>query len=290
MASNQTPNPRPDADFKLSITRALADQLQRALETLTPATLTSQAISELQNRPGVYALFLDGERVYVGKASRSLTARLGKHLRKLSGRSGFANRLTFICLYVDEDLEASAPEKMLIKAYRTDGGAPWNTNGFGNNDPGKQRDTSRIKANHFDALFPINLSLELSMDDHIIGSSDALTLLTKLKEQLPYLLRYDNARPDVLRKAGLTIPAGPLKLADWLELLVTNLPSGWQATALPGYVIVYPEKDPDRYPSAISIWRNESGKLIARAGAAEQGPSTDENEEWDRLTTDSDDG
>lgn len=271
------PNPRPDADFKLSITRALADQLHAALATLTPYPLRPDTIDLLQNRPGVYALQLDGARVYVGKASKSLTARLGKHLRKLSGRSGFDGRVTFICLYVDEDLEASAPEKMLINAYRSEGGAPWNTNGFGNNDPGKQRDTSKIKAKHFDAIYPINLKLDLTVDQSLVGESDALSLLTQLKDNLPYLLRFDSEKSDDLRAVTIEIPVATMRVSEWLDHLVARLPSGWQATALPGYIIVYMEKDADKYPSAIALWRNEQGTLITRAGASEKSASN-ENE------------
>lgn len=47
--------------------------------------------------------------MYVGKASRLLPARLSNHARKLSGRTDLSlATVSFICLYVDEDLEAAA--------------------------------------------------------------------------------------------------------------------------------------------------------------------------------------
>jgi len=87
------------ADFKLSITRALADQLAEALDTLRPTPLDPEALDALQDRPGVYELWLNDQRVYVGKASKSLPTRLRKHLRKLSGRSGMTGKdVGFVCL------------------------------------------------------------------------------------------------------------------------------------------------------------------------------------------------
>src|SRR4051812_10546270 len=104
------------AEFHLSITRALADQLATTLQPLRPALLNLTNLESVDSRPGVYVLFVKGERVYVGKASKSLRERLGQHYRKLSGRSGIALAdVTFTCVYVDEDLDAAAPEKLLIK-------------------------------------------------------------------------------------------------------------------------------------------------------------------------------
>ena len=175
------------ADFKLSITRALADQLADALSRLNAAPLTSEQLSALQQRPGVYELFVRGRRVYVGKASVSVPARLGNHLRKLSGRRDIVlSDMSFQCLYVDEDLDAAAPEKMLIKKYRDQrdqDGAPWNTNGFGNKDPGRNRDHSLVKANHFDAEHPINLGVRI--ESVAPGSYPARTYLRTVKAWPP---------------------------------------------------------------------------------------------------------
>jgi hypothetical protein len=184
------PSPQASAEFKLSITRALADQLADALSRLQPAPLTLDGLENIQPRPGVYELYLDDQRVYVGKASKSLPTRLHNHLRKLSGRSRIQlNDVSFQCLYVDEDLEAAAPEKMLIKMYRNQGGAPWNTNGFGNKDPGRRRDHSLVKSNHFDALYPINLDLAIGSIPP--GTYPARKFLEKVKSSLPFNLRFD---------------------------------------------------------------------------------------------------
>lgn len=266
MANN--PPAEASAEFKLSITRALADQLADALSRLHAAPLTSERLSALQQRPGVYELFVRGRRVYVGKASVSIPARLGNHLRKLSGRMNIVlGDVSFQCLYVDEDLEAAAPEKMLIKKYRDQGGAPWNTNGFGNKDPGRNRDHSLVKANHFDAAYPINLGVRV--ESVVPGSYPARTYLRTVKAGLPFNLRFDtrsaHSRQDY---SGSMVQVAPGELAarDLIRLAIGALPEGWQATALPGYVILYHEDA--TYASARVLWRKRGGAVSEVTGAA----------------------
>ncbi len=243
------------ADFRLSITRALADQLAATLAPLTPAPLTAANLARVEPRPGVYVLFVYGERVYVGKAASSLADRLGQHLRKLSGRTGIElSSVTFACVYVDEDLDAAAPEKLLIKRYRKHGSIPWNTNGFGNKDPGRNRDTSIVKEVHFDATYPINL-------DHVVtlasGTRFLGQVLDSVKTDLPYLLRYDNSKLAKVsfNKTTVTLPAYPVTVRRLAHSIINTLPSGWQLTALPGYLILYFESRP--YSSALMWWRRE---------------------------------
>ena len=80
------------AEFRLSITRALEDQLAAALKTLSPDPLTAEGLGELEARGGVYQLYHRGTFVYVGKAEQSLPGRLGDHLRKISGRMNIKPR------------------------------------------------------------------------------------------------------------------------------------------------------------------------------------------------------
>lgn len=245
------------ADFKLSITKALADQLAERLEPLRPHELTEDAVEQLDRRSGVYLLYHRRHRVYVGKAQQSLPTRLRQHWRKLRGREGLILAdVGFVCLYVDEDLDAAAPEKLLIRRYRAEGGpggVPWNVNGFGNKDPGRNRDRSAVPRNHFDARYPANLDwpLELTAGLRPLGE-----VLSEAKRQLPYNLRYERgARARVAYEAELDVPAGPLTLAQFLELVIAVLPPSWQATALPGYLILYSERS--ELPSARAWWRRE---------------------------------
>lgn len=220
------------ADFKLSVTQALADQLAERLQSLRSAPLSEDSLGHLENRPGVYELLLGEQRVYVGKASNSLPARLRNHARKLSGRTGLSRaEVSFICLYVDEDLEAAAPETLLIKKYRGTGGAPWNTNGFGNNDPGRRRDTSEIAADHFDALYPINLDTTVELTPGIWRVDE---LLADVKRKLPYNLRYERATTAARHhhQALVHVESPARSVRQLAGPILGALPVGWQLTAL----------------------------------------------------------
>jgi Eco29kI restriction endonuclease len=260
------------AEFKLSITRALADQLLEKLRSLDPAPLTSDNLAALQPRPGVYELFLDGaeggeERVYVGKASKDLPSRLNKHRRKLSGRARISlTKVRFQCLYVDEDLEAAAPEKMLINRYRAAGIVPWNTNGFGNNDPGRKRDRTLVKAKHFDALYPANLDLIVDSDALGPGNYPVEQYLKAVKTALPFNLRYEekSERSKDYTRHEIEVPARPLTVRELISIAIDALPAGWQATALPGYVILYHEAA--EYESARYVWRKRDGQVQESRG------------------------
>ncbi|WP_158542884.1 Eco29kI family restriction endonuclease [Phytoactinopolyspora halophila] len=260
------------AEFKLSITRALADQLLEKLANLDPVPLTSDNLEALQPRPGIYELFLNGgdgskERVYVGKASKELPSRLDKHRRKLSGRAHInLTDVHFQCLYVDEDLEAAAPEKMLINRYRAAGVVPWNTNGFGNNDPGRKRDHSLVKAKHFDALYPANLDLILDGATLPPGEYTIKRYLKAVKTALPFNLRYEErtASAKDYTQHKVEVPEEPLTARELIALAIDALPEGWQATALPGYVILYYESDD--YESARYLWRKQDGRAHELAG------------------------
>lgn len=267
------------ADFKLSITKALADQLDEKLALLSRHALTEEAIFALERRPGVYLLWHKEQRVYVGKAQQPLPKRLRNHWQKLRGRENIAIKdMSFVCLYVDEDLDAAAPEKLLIKKYRAkgaDNGVPWNTNGFGNKDPGRRRDKSAVEQNHFDALYPVRLTFgDLSLE---AGRTTVGELLAKLKDRLPYNLRFDKSadtRKDY--EIELDVPGDELTVEQAIELVIRALPEGWQATALPGYLILYPEREP--YKSALRWWRRDGDKVVVEDNKMQLAPPAEINE------------
>ncbi len=224
---------------------------------LVPHSLTDEALRELEARPGIYLLFHEGHRVYVGKAQQPLPTRLRNHWKKLRGRNGISiDDVSFVCLYVDEDLDAAAPERLLIRRYRAEGGVdgvPWNVNGFGNKDPGRNRDTSEVSSNHFDALYPANLDwpLKLAGGPQTVGS-----ILKQVKEQLPYNLRYEKKTraSSLAYKELVDVPTEEVTLRELTSLILAKLPPAWQMTALPGYVILYGKNE--ELPSARAWWRN----------------------------------
>jgi len=234
-------------EFKLSISQALTDQLREHLAELTPEPLTAENLARLEKRQGVYQLYKDGELVYVGSAASTLPHRLGQHMRKIRGRRNISiEEITFTCLYVDEDLTVLAPEERLIKVFQGEGAAPWNTNGFGNNDPGRKRDESHVSKTHFDSLYPIDL--DWPCDSIKAGERSAAVLLAELKRVLPFVLRYEiSARAKLdYAEVDIAVPSDGMAAESLLKLVSQALP-GYQTTALPGYVIVYPEEKD--YPS-----------------------------------------
>lgn len=250
--------------FTLSVTRALRDQLIEKLDSLTPETLNLENLAAVERLGGVYQLFFEDRLVYVGKSTKNLHARLSKHLKKISGRVGnLVGRVKFRCVYVDEDLDAVAPEKMLIGTFKSQGMAEWNNNGFGNNDPGKQRDLSAVDPTHFDALYPINLDASVPLGD-LSNSPTVHEALTKLKAALPFLLRFENSKLD------LEVPLSPIEgslertVSEWIETIVADLPESWVAIALPGYLISYPNIEPQKYETRLGSWTLEHGKVEFR--------------------------
>ncbi|MFI0233519.1 Eco29kI family restriction endonuclease [Streptomyces sp. NPDC017086] len=244
-------------DFRLSITQALGDQLADALDDLSPAPLTESNLSELEDRPGVYQLYRNGEFVYVGKADKSLPTRIQKHLRKVSGRQGISlSEMTFTCLYVAEDFSALAPEKLLIKNYKERGEIPWNNNGFGNNDPGKRRDETVVKENHFDALFPIDLGRMIPRIKP--GTTTIAKLLAHVSKEAPYTFRYEKKKVGSAYKGTIQVPETDLTVDQLFALIARSLPEEWQIAVLPGRAILYPDNG-RTYPSA---WRYYRGGQV----------------------------
>ncbi|WP_436496168.1 Eco29kI family restriction endonuclease [Actinokineospora sp. HUAS TT18] len=239
------------ADFRLSITKALGDQLAAALNGLGRASLAEENLAALDERPGVYQLYLGGEFVYVGKADQTLPGRLRDHLRKLSGRRDVdLADFSFSCLYVDEDFSALAPERLLISHYKGIGSIPWNNNGFGNNDPGSKRDRTILKKDHFDVLYQIDL--DKSVEGLEPGEYTLHDFLKVLKRGLFYNFRYDT--PPQSKVAKVSVVKVRLSADEAFRLVSAALPESWQITALMGYVIMY-EDSPTEYKSAFRYYR-----------------------------------
>lgn len=242
--------------FTFDLTGALARQLEASLPGLTQAPLTLDALEEVQAEPGIYQLYLRGELIYIGKADNSLRGRLAEHHKKISGRLGISiDDMSFTGLYLEGTWIPVGPEQMLIKERKKMTGAEplWNTNGFGSNDTGKERDTTNFKASHFDVLHPADLGYVIDSLEQ--GVYPVNKLLPVFKKALPYLFRYDNQwakHPDYLT-SQVTISQSPVTAAQVFDALINALPPGWQITALPGYVIMY--KSIRSYPSARQAFR-----------------------------------
>ncbi|MDZ3830759.1 MAG: Eco29kI family restriction endonuclease [Sphingopyxis sp.] len=140
--------------FTFDLDAGIRAQLVEHLET-TPKLALEKGVGPLES--GLYAIFLDGDLVYIGKATktftksgRTLRARLGEHVGKLSARTGGdLSRFQVTYATFDSDWWVVAGEVALIRHLSP----PWNDSGFGSKTPGVGRPgTNRVS--DFDRLFP----------------------------------------------------------------------------------------------------------------------------------------
>lgn len=233
--------------FEIDIIRALSDQLVDSFGKLGVGGFLDSNLKAIPKKQGVYQLYKDGKLVYVGKAS-NLPNRLQDHLKKISGRKNISiDQMGFKCLSVHPNWTALAPEETLIRYYksRNAGDCEWNGNSFGPHDPGRQREETNQSPQGFDAQYPIK-------DDWVCdwiepGIYNGNELLRKLKESLPYLLRYQTqdsnnwraGHPDY-NAINITVSTRDTPARDLLREIACQLP-GWQATVFYSHMILYKE-------------------------------------------------
>jgi len=246
-------------DFEFDLPGALLDHLVTILGEMEQGPLTDAGLDGVPETQGVYQLFLDRQLVYIGKtdAEAGLLKRLARHSRKILHRQGLdPSRVTFkavrIFVFTAMDLETQ-----LIRHYTGKDGTRWNGSGFGANDPGRERDTSRPGT--FDSEFPIDIDRPLGVD--LSGTSSAATVAARIKAILPYTLRFQSAakgsrkpHPE-LEATTVTMTANATTPRTALIELTTQLPPGWQATALSALLILYKEAKDD-YPNAAVLARS----------------------------------
>lgn len=233
------------ARFELNIVDALSSQLLEALGTLVPATLDQVHIDQVEVDQGVYTLYHQSMLVYVGKASK-LRERLKDHYQKVGGRHNIQlSDMAFKCLYVHKNWTTIAPENSLIRYYKAqnNGFCAWNGNGFGPHDPGRNREITNKATDGFDAQYPIVDTMACTWVTP--GAWNIRELLISLKENFPFLLRYETethyrtGHPGY-NHATVNIPLPGMSARDILSLIARTLPN-WQATVFPSHMILYQE-------------------------------------------------
>ncbi len=233
-------------DFLDTISR----QLREHLDALPVTQLNLGTLVDLEafqgrhgRTQGVYVVHYSGEPKYVGKAD-NLASRLGQHFRKLTGRRNIDPALIgYKCLVLDGSMSTAANEKLLIAQYKQDFTEMWNGRGFGPNDPGKHRDTT--KPSFFDGEFPIRLDIAL---DGIPDYPTLGELADAIKCQLPYVFRYD-----LESRAHETIDlTGVDRLPNrLLQAMVNQLGSGWRGAILSYGMVFY--RNVKAYPYANEV-------------------------------------
>jgi len=229
--------------FEFALTDALIAQLIECFDSMESDILNLENTMAIPNGQGVYQLFLDGQLVYIGKTDTEagLQPRLLRHATKIQSRLNLdTTQVHFKAIQVLV-FSAMELESLLIKHYSKESQTAWNNSGFGANDPGRRRDDTALKETHFDAMYPIDIDINLKYE--LPDMPTAKDGLEAIKQKLPYLLRFDKRKQATSELESTLIqnidPTASVR--DQLICIVSQLPVGWQATALPGYLIIYKE-------------------------------------------------
>ena len=240
-------------ELEFDLPSSLLEAVEAHLGKIQAQTLTEGHAVQVPNEQGVYCLFYQDRLVYVGKTdgAAGLRSRLSRHARKLLGRNGLMpDDVSFKALRIFV-FTAMDIEQDLIQRHGGVRALAWNGSGFGSNDPGKERDTTCFKDDHFDTMFPIDIDrCFVEIEPAQITVAEALAAL---KERLPYLLRYEKDHDD-LALAKVSLAAG-MTTRQVLALCISALPPGWHATALPSHIIAY-KNDNRHFPSGTQIARS----------------------------------
>lgn len=244
------------SELEFDLPSALLSAILDRLETIEPGSLTAGAIAELPEEQGIYALYLKNplRLVYIGKtdSDSGLKHRLIRHARKLIGRQNIGPgdvefRAIRLFVFTAMDIESA-----LISHYGGVNSVPWNGSGFGSNDPGKERDTTAYKTDHWDTQYPI--ILDKCYVEFEPGTYKVSDVMRDLKAGLPFLLRYQRPsrarssfHPD-FEQTSVVIHNQRMTSRETLEAVMAALPIGWHATALPSHIIAYKD-DSRRFPS-----------------------------------------
>ena len=244
--------------LEFDLPSALLREVISVLDGMSGAVLSLKNTEQIPNAQGVYQLFHSGKLVYIGKtdASAGLRVRLSRHASTIQSRhnlevSEMGFKAVQVLVFSAMDLETA-----LIAHYRGQGQAPaWNGSGFGSNDPGRQRDKTALRQDGFDANYPINIDLALDISG--IGEGAAIDVLSCLASAVPYTIRYERTEQSLTELKNTIVPkqAGALTARAIILSVCRGLPSGWQATRLPGRIIIYRESVND-YPG---------GEIIAQS-------------------------
>lgn len=244
-------------DFEFDLPRFLLAGLSEQLDGIGSARLSGRNLSKIPDAQGVYQLFLDDRLVYIGKtdAADGLNRRLSRHLTHVQHRSNLDPKLVRfkaarVFVFTAVDLEA-----LLIQHYKQmaslagdDDVLIWNNSGFGNNDPGRERDTTAYREGHFDRMYPIDIDRPIAFD--VPGVATAAEVLALLRNCLPYTFRFETDRQGS-RRPHQDLELAPVSLTEGVpfsarivtEQVVSHLPSGWRASKLPGRIILYKNDD-----------------------------------------------
>lgn len=251
--------------LEFDLSTALLRSILASFSDLKWSSLSLANLSALNfnDGQGVYQLgYIDStgvvQLVYIGKTDvqDGLLTRLTRHSRKVCHRLGMDPSDVFfkairVYVFTPMDLEQRLIDDAKEKDPKKKAPA-WNTSGFGSNDPGRERDTSSVKSTHFDALYPIDTKLLVTLPFALNTPVTVHSVLSVLKDRASYVIRFEPAAPRKrtphpdLMNVNVTFNVAVLAVLDVLLILKAALTAAvvgqaWQITVFPGYVILYKE-------------------------------------------------
>lgn len=191
-------------EFEFDLPEALLTSLIKEFDGMESAPLLLDNVHTLPEAQGVYQLLLAGQVVYIGKtdAEAGLRKRLERHAYAVQHRQNLkpedvSYKAVRVFVFTAIDLETQ-----LIKHYNGRAPVVWNKSGFGSNDPGRNRETTDLKPDGFDARYPLDLEHLVQLS--IPPGASATTILAALRQALPYTFRMEGGRKthDDLHAAG----------------------------------------------------------------------------------------
>lgn len=231
----------------------VSKQLKESLEALSATILDDAALARIQSfqgeagsSQGVYVLIYDGTPRYIGKAN-NVRERLSQHLTKLRGRRNInLDALAYKVLFLDKSMSTAANESILIGLFKEKYTGMWNGAGFGPKDPGRERDTT--KPGKFDQQHPIieDYSVNINIDDD--GFIMLSKLLSAMKNQLPYVFRYEVAEKILSNRIRVNVEH---TAKDLLQAVVDHLGAGWKGAVISYGMVLY--KTNKSYPHGTEI-------------------------------------
>lgn len=245
-------------EFEFDLPDALLASLIRMFDDMPSTSLLLDNVLQLPEAQGVYQLLHDDEIVYIGKtdAEAGLRQRLERHAWTIQHRCNLEPAKVFfkairVFVFTAVDLETQ-----LISHYGRRKSVSWNKSGFGSNDPGRERDTTKLKAGGFDASYPIDLDRLIQLEGQ--GVTTAATLLGALRRAVPYTVRAESKlrnprKPHPDLEVEMTFDSRSTTAREVVKAVVGALPGGWQATLLPGRIILYKESKPYSAGSVIAV-------------------------------------
>ncbi|MDR3579213.1 MAG: GIY-YIG nuclease family protein [Oryzomonas sp.] len=234
------------SEFEVDIERVLREQLPIFFEDISPAALTLENIEKLPPEgKGAYLLLYDDLPVYAGKTDyrHGFKSRLNRHFKSVQDRRNLDPlKVSFkaVRIFVFSALDV---ESIVIEELRkiNKDWLKWNFSGFGSNDPGRKREGQEPAK--FDVDYPIDVMKSLPYISK--GSYLVAEVLTILKDNLPYLLRWQSkpkgrSGHDDFHETHVEFHENGMTVLGVMKSIVDALPGNtWQATVFPGRIILY---------------------------------------------------